>query len=69
MSGGITLGYVLIAVAFVDVIAVQMMVRRMPSDTEDQRRAARIVSIASAATALGLCAVAIFAPIGQMRIL
>jgi hypothetical protein len=69
VSGGITLGYVLIAVAFVDVIAVQMIARRMPGDTDDQRRAARIVTIASLATGLGLCLVALLTPIGQMRII
>ncbi len=66
---GITLGHVMIGAAFVDVIGVQLIVRGMPDDTEDQRRASRIVSFASVASALGLCAIAIFAPIGRMQII
>jgi hypothetical protein len=69
VNGGITLGYLMIGFALIDVIAIQLIVRSRPSDTDDRRLANRMIVIASILTAVGLCAVAIFAPIGQMQII
>ena len=69
MSGGITLGYFLIAVAAVDAVAVPLMARGMKRDTEEQRRAARIVLIAGLAMAACLVLIGLFLPAAQLRLI
>ena len=72
MSGGFTLGYLLIGVAIVDVIAVLMMARGLrdkPDATDEQRRGIRTIVIAAFVLAVALCLFALFHPVAQIRII